>query len=123
MNLIARPPIYGSGLDCDELPAEKSRQARTRNLPRLIDAGPVVARRQAGKLRRDQTGSNNRADAQLSKPKPISNSAFQLNNHAFEPGLFEPKSLLPGNGIFRAETKRPKRLQRVRDAVAETKSR
>ena len=34
----------------------------------------------------------------------------------------EPKSLLPGNGIFRAETKRPKRLQRVRDAVAETKS-
>src|SRR4029077_2057568 len=34
------------------------------------------------------------ADAQLSKPKPISNSAFQLNNHAFEPGLFEPKVCL-----------------------------
>ena len=29
---------------------------------------------------------------------------------AFEPRLFEPKSPLPGNGIFRAETKRPKRL-------------
>src|SRR5262245_46060959 len=28
----------------------------------------------------------------------------------FEPRLFEPKSPLPGNGILRAETKRPKRL-------------
>ena len=27
---------------------------------------------------------------------------------ALEPGLFEPGSLLPGNGIFRPETKRPK---------------
>ena len=25
--------------------------------------------------------------------------AGQLNNHTVEPGLFEPKSLLPGNGI------------------------
>ncbi len=41
----------------------------------------------------------------------------------FEPGLFEPKSPLPGNRIFGAETKRPKRLERFRDAVAETKSR
>jgi hypothetical protein len=31
-------------------------------------------------------------------------SAFLLNNHAFEPRLVEPKSPLPGNGIFRAET-------------------
>jgi hypothetical protein len=29
---------------------------------------------------------------------------------AFGPRLFEPKSPLPGNGILRAETKRPKRL-------------
>ena len=36
---------------------------------------------------------------------------------------FEPKSPLPENGIFRAETKRPKRLPRFRDAGAETKSR
>jgi hypothetical protein len=36
---------------------------------------------------------------------------------------FEPKSPLPGNGIFRAETKRPKRLPRFRDAGAETNSR
>ena len=50
-------------------------------------------------------------------------SAFQLNNHAFEPGLFEPKSPLPGNGIFGAETKRLKRLRRFKEAVAETKSR
>jgi SnoaL-like domain len=42
---------------------------------------------------------------------------------AFEPGLFEPKSLLPGNGILRAETKGPKRLRNVRVAVAETKPR
>ena len=41
----------------------------------------------------------------------------------FELSLFEPQSPLPGNGIIRAETKRPKRLERVRDAVAETTSR
>ena len=41
--------------------------------------------------------------------------------HAFEPRLIEPKSPLPGNGIFRAETKRPKRLCKVKDTVAETK--
>ena len=40
---------------------------------------------------------------------------------AFEPGLFEPKSPLRGNGIFRAETKRPKRPWRFKDAGAETK--
>jgi hypothetical protein len=40
---------------------------------------------------------------------------------AFEPRLIEPKSPLPGNGIFRAETKRPKRLPRFRDAGAETR--
>jgi hypothetical protein len=39
---------------------------------------------------------------------------------AFEPGLFEPKSPLRGNGIFRAETKRPKRPWRFKDAGAET---
>ena len=38
-------------------------------------------------------------------------------------GLFEPKSPLRGNGIFRAETKRPKRPWRLKDAGAETKSR
>ncbi len=32
-------------------------------------------------------------------------------------------SLLPGNGILRAETKGPKRLRKFRDAVAETKLR
>ena len=31
-------------------------------------------------------------------------SASRHNNHGFEPGLFEPKSPLPGNEIFRAET-------------------
>ena len=40
-------------------------------------------------------------------------SAFLLNNHAFEPRLVEPKSPLPGNGIFRAETKRPKTAVKV----------
>jgi DNA repair photolyase len=38
-------------------------------------------------------------------------------------GLFEPKSPLPGNGISRAETKRPKRLRRFKEAVGEKKSR
>jgi thiamine pyrophosphate-dependent acetolactate synthase large subunit-like protein len=44
-------------------------------------------------------------------------------NKAFESRLFEPKSPFPGNGIFKPETKRPKRPRRFRDAVAETKSR
>jgi hypothetical protein len=35
----------------------------------------------------------------------------------------ELKSLLPGNGILRAETKGPKRLRKFTDAIAETKSR
>jgi hypothetical protein len=48
--------------------------------------------------------------------------AFQVNNHAVEPGLFEPQSLLPGNGISRAETERPKRLRTLKDALAETKT-
>ena len=46
-----------------------------------------------------------------------------LTDIAFEPVLFEPKSPLRGNGIFRAETKRPKRPWRFKDAGAETKSR
>src|SRR6476620_6758246 len=31
--------------------------------------------------------------------------------HAFEPSLFEPKSPLPGNGIFRPENKRPEKAR------------
>jgi hypothetical protein len=34
------------------------------------------------------------------------------HRHRIRTGLFEPKSLLPGNGIFRAETKRSKRLRK-----------
>jgi hypothetical protein len=34
--------------------------------------------------------------------------------HAFEPSLFEPKSPLPGNGIFRPETNGPKRRRSSR---------
>jgi hypothetical protein len=46
-----------------------------------------------------------------------------VRRFAVESGLFEPQSPLPGNGILRPETKRPKRLRRFKDAVAETKSR
>ena len=45
------------------------------------------------------------------------------HRHRIRTGLFEPKSPLRGNGIFRAETKRPKRPWRFKDAGAETKSR
>ena len=45
------------------------------------------------------------------------------HQHRIRTGLFEPKSPLRGNGIFRAETKRPKRPWRFKDAGAETKSR
>jgi hypothetical protein len=40
---------------------------------------------------------------------------FLLTDLAFETSLFEPKSPLLGNGIFRAETKRPKRLWKVQE--------
>jgi hypothetical protein len=53
--------------------------------------------------------------------KPIHNcSDFLLNNHTVEPRLFEPKSLLPGNGILLAETKAPKRLRKTKETIAET---
>ena len=45
------------------------------------------------------------------------------HRHRIRTGLFEPKSPLRGNGIFRAETKRPKRPWRFKNADAETKSR
>src|ERR1700757_4246851 len=40
----------------------------------------------------------------------------------FEPRLFEPKSLFPGNRILRAETKAPKRPRRSNDVFAETRA-
>ena len=43
------------------------------------------------------------------------------HRHRIRTGLFEPKSPLRGNGIFRAETKRPKRLRRFENAATETK--
>jgi hypothetical protein len=42
------------------------------------------------------------------------------HRHRIRTGLFEPKSPLRGNGIFRAETKRPKRPWRFKNAGAET---
>ena len=48
-------------------------------------------------------------------PASVNSSDFLLNNHAVEPRLFEPKSLLPGNGILPAETKAPKRLRKTKD--------
>jgi hypothetical protein len=50
----------------------------------------------------------------------INCSDFLLNNHTVEPRLFEPKSLLPGNGILPAETKAPKRLRKTKETIAET---
>src|SRR4029077_19245952 len=41
--------------------------------------------------------------------------------HAFEPSLFEPKSPLPGNEIFRPETNGPKRRRSSRRGDRETK--
>jgi hypothetical protein len=38
------------------------------------------------------------------------------HRHRIRTGLFEPKSPLRGNGIFRAETNRPKRPWRFKDA-------
>jgi hypothetical protein len=43
---------------------------------------------------------------------------LQLNNHAFEPGLFAPKSPLPGNVIFRAEIRAETRVPKMGAGVA-----
>jgi hypothetical protein len=58
--------------------------------------------------------------ANLHGPASINCSDFPLNNHTFEPRLFEPKSLLPGNGILPAETKAPKRPRKAKETIAET---
>ena len=69
----------------------------------------------------------------LRRPSPIAQSHVPArgrwrriqspHRHRIRTGLFEPKSPLRGNGIFRAETKRSKRPWRFKDAGAETKSR
>ena len=48
-------------------------------------------------------------------PLCFKDNAATCNAHsnAFEPILLETKSPLPGNGIFRAEIKRPKRARRL----------
>ena len=46
--------------------------------------------------------------------------AFPPNSRAFEPRLFELKSLFPGNGISWTETKAPKQARKFEDAFAET---
>jgi hypothetical protein len=46
--------------------------------------------------------------------------AFPPNSRAFEPRLFELKSLFPGNGISWTEIKAPKQARKFEDAFAET---
>ena len=53
-------------------------------------------------------------------PASINCSDFLLSNHTVEPRLFEPKSLLPGNGILPTETMAPKRLRKTKETIAET---
>ena len=57
------------------------------------------------------------------KPGPPAWRRSCPHRHRIRTGLFEPKSPLRKNRIFRAETKRPKRLWKFKDAGAETKSR
>jgi hypothetical protein len=40
--------------------------------------------------------------------------------HTVGPRLFEPKSLLPGNGISPAETKASKPLRKTKEGISET---
>ena len=53
-------------------------------------------------------------------PANINCSDLLLSNHTVEPRLFEPKSLLPGNGILPTEAKAPKRLRKTKETIAET---
>jgi hypothetical protein len=53
-------------------------------------------------------------------PAGINCSDFLLNSHTVDQSLFEPKSLLPGNGILPAETKAPKRLRKTKETIAAT---
>ena len=43
------------------------------------------------------------------------------HRHPIRTGLFEPKSPFPGNGIFKPETRRARRLRSFEDGFAETK--
>jgi hypothetical protein len=60
------------------------------------------------------------ADLPENGPASINCSDFLLSNHTVEPGLFEPKSLVPGNGILPTETMAPKRLRKTKETIAET---
>jgi hypothetical protein len=60
------------------------------------------------------------ADLPENGPASINCSDFLLSNHTVEPRLFEPKSLLPGNGILPTETMAPKRLRKTKETIAET---
>ena len=55
--------------------------------------------------------------------EPLENAIFAIAPNAVEPCLFELRSPLPGNGFLKGETKSPKGLQRLKNAVAETRSR
>jgi hypothetical protein len=63
--------------------------------------------------------SPRRLAGRMVPPTSISGKS-ELNNHTFEPRLFEPKSRLPGNGILPAETKAPKRLRKAKETIAAT---
>ena len=56
----------------------------------------------------------------LNGPGSTKYLAFPANSRAFEPRLFELKSLFPGNGISWTETKAPKQARKFEDAFAET---
>ena len=82
----------------------------------LPSAGPIatdaafghVGSRPCGAAEGHSVSSEPR-DARCTNAQMASAASSSDCQGAFEPRLFELKSLFPGNGIFRAETKAPKR--------------
>jgi hypothetical protein len=89
------------------------------NSQRAAESDIKPERRQLTILFCDLVGST-ALSARLDPEDLINCSDFLLNNHTIEPRLFEPNSLLPGNGILPAETKAPKRLRKAKETIAET---
>jgi hypothetical protein len=101
---VVRTTVRFVRLGTDRSPIELTRSVRARFAGNpTLPQGP----RMTGRLPPSSTERNCSSSGSL--------------KHAFEPSLFEPKSPLPGNGIFKPETNGPKRRRSSRRGDRETK--
>jgi hypothetical protein len=130
-------PRYITAMNCIS-PVEKENQEAAnvvRERPTLCIFGKVQGRRCRDKISLKRTGKSPLerecvvADA-LDRAQALwrqhllcfaPGCLHSVHANAFEPSLFEPKSPLPGNGIFKAETNGSKRSRSLEDCDPETK--